>query len=129
MLVERQVGDQTFERPISVLELLHTTHLDDPLSCVLLSLGVESLFADAHFAAELGDRHTLLGLPQRVDDLLLRELRFTHCLVLLQGPNRSEILPTFWPVFRGNVEGNVLDQTGLAGAQTDGPFVHWDETD
>jgi len=26
-------------------------------------------------------------------------------------------------------EGNVLDQTGLEGPQTDGPFVHWDETD
>ena len=78
MLVEREVGDQSFETAILIFELAQATQLGDTHAVELFLPPIESLFGDAEPSTDVEDGRTTLGLFKRVGDLFLRELRFLN---------------------------------------------------
>ena len=78
MLVERQVGDDSLQPSVLVLEPAEPTHFPAPQAGVLLLPDVERRLAHADLSADVGDRGVCLDLARDLRDLLLGEPRALH---------------------------------------------------
>jgi hypothetical protein len=66
VLVEREIGDETLQAGILVLDLPDTPHLVDAEVRKALLPDVERRLADAGLAADVDNRRARVGLPDRV---------------------------------------------------------------
>src|SRR5262252_10940071 len=78
VLVEREIGDQTLQSGVFVLELPQAAELAHAQMRVLLLPRIERGLADPQLPAHVADRRAAFGLAQRVRDLLLGESRALH---------------------------------------------------
>src|SRR5215470_18056776 len=78
VFVEREVGDQTLQSGVFVLELPQAAELAHAQMRVLLLPGVERRLAHAELPAHVADRSAALGVAQRVGDMLFGEFRALH---------------------------------------------------
>jgi hypothetical protein len=77
VFIEGQVGDESLEPRILVLERSQLAELTDAEVRVRLFPDVERGFADAH-AAHIRRRRSAFDLAEHIGDLLFGELRFLH---------------------------------------------------
>ncbi len=68
---EAQVCYQSFELPVLLAQLPQLRQLRHTHTGKLAAPGVEYLLADAHLAADLGDRSPSFGLSQSIGNLLI----------------------------------------------------------
>src|SRR5215831_14768036 len=103
VFVEREVGDQTLQSGVFVLELPQAAELAHAQMRVLLLPGVERGLADPQLPAHVADRGAALGLAQRVGDLLFGELRALHrSPPVCGGPPKRQLYSSFaLPSFSG----------------------------
>src|SRR5215467_1570567 len=78
VLVECEIGDQTLQPIVFVLELPQAAELAHAQVRVLLLPGVEGGLTDPQLPADVPDRGAALGLAQGVGHLLLGEFRALH---------------------------------------------------
>src|SRR4051812_13595703 len=76
--VERQIRDRRLESPILFPQLLQLAELAHIEPRVLLLPAIERRLRHAHLPADVDDGRPALGLPQRLENLLRRELALAH---------------------------------------------------
>ena len=78
MFVEREVRDEPFQPAVCVLQLPEAAQLTNTQVGVFSLPGIEGGGTDAELPTEITDGSAGFGLPDRVHDLFLRELRPLH---------------------------------------------------
>lgn len=85
MFIQREVGDQLLELEVLLLELSEAAQLCYAQAGKLFLPAVEGLLGDTEAAADFKDWRARFNLAERVGDLLLSELRFSHRDLLSRG--------------------------------------------
>ena len=78
MLVEREVGHQTFEPGVLLFHLPPPTQFAHTEVCVLLFSGVEGLLGNVELPTDIPNGSVTLGLPNGIHDLFFGEFRPLH---------------------------------------------------